>query len=121
MRDQAETFLLRLQRGSGLFGLSSMMPVSQRDGVLLIRPLLDVLPEDLKKYCKDKNIEWVEDPMNDDEDFVRVKIRIITTSANPIILGISAFKDCLNELLSTLGPVKQQFSPKTVWISSSAE
>lgn len=75
MRDQAETFLLRLQRGSGLFGLSSMMPVSMRDGVVLIRPLLDVLPEDLKKYCVKKKVEWIEDPMNQDEDFVRVKIR----------------------------------------------
>ena len=75
LRDQAETFLLRLQRGSGLFGLSAMMPVSQRDGIVLIRPLLDVAPETLKDYCKEKNIDWVEDPMNDDEDFVRVKIR----------------------------------------------
>ena len=75
LRDQAETFLLRLQRGSGLFGLSAMMPVSCRDGVILIRPLLDVAPETLKDYCKKKNIKWVEDPMNDDEDFVRVKMR----------------------------------------------
>ncbi len=75
LRDQAETFLLRLQRGSGLFGLSAMMPVSQRDGILLIRPLLDVAPESLKEYCKKKNIKWIEDPMNDDEDFTRVKIR----------------------------------------------
>ena len=51
------------------------MPVSQRDGVVLIRPLLDVYPEDLKQYCREKDVEWVEDPMNDDEDFSRVKIR----------------------------------------------
>ena len=49
LRDQAETFLLRLQRGSGLFGLSSMLPVSERDKIVLIRPLLDRSPEDLKK------------------------------------------------------------------------
>lgn len=98
MRDQAETFLLRLQRGSGLFGLSAMMPVSQRDGVLLIRPLLDVLPEDLKKYCKDKNIEWVEDPMNDDEDFVRVKIRKFL----PKLREIGLDEQCLSETAKKL-------------------
>ena len=75
MRDQAETFLLRLQRGSGLFGLSAMMPVLQRDGVKLIRPLLDICPEDLKKYCRENNVVWIDDPMNDDDDFSRVKIR----------------------------------------------
>ena len=75
MRDQAETFLLRLQRGSGLFGLCAMMPVSNREGIKLIRPLLNVMPEDLKQYCIEKNIEWIDDPMNDDEDFTRVKIR----------------------------------------------
>ena len=90
MRDQAETFLLRLQRGSGLFGLSAMMPVSQRDDIILIRPLLDVVPEDLKKYCKEKNVEWVEDPMNDDEDFARVKIRKFLPKLKEI--GIDEFR-----------------------------
>lgn len=75
MRDQAETFLLRLQRGSGLFGLSSMMPVSERNGVKIIRPLLDIMPETLRQYCKDKGIVWIDDPMNYDDDFARVKIR----------------------------------------------
>ena len=75
MRDQAETFLLRLQRGSGLFGLSSILPVSNRDNIKIIRPLLDVMPEDLKDYCRAKQVKWIDDPMNQDDDFARVKIR----------------------------------------------
>lgn len=74
-RDQAETFLLRLSRGSGVFGLSGILPVSNRQGISIIRPQLDSSPEDLKHYLKAKNIKWVEDPMNDMDDFVRVKIR----------------------------------------------
>ena len=42
---------------------------------MLIRPLLNTTPEELKQYCKKKNVEWIEDPMNNDEDFARVKIR----------------------------------------------
>ena len=74
-RDQAETFLLRLSRGSGVFGLSGILPVSERNGITIIRPQLDASPDDLKQYLKAKNVSWVEDPMNDITDFVRVKIR----------------------------------------------
>ena len=75
MRDQAETFWLRLIRGSGVFGLSGIAPVSQMKGVTIIRPLLEYSPEELKDYLKAHNIAWVEDPSNQNEDFLRVKIR----------------------------------------------
>lgn len=74
-RDQAETFLLRLSRGSGVFGLSGILPLSERDGITIIRPQLDLSPDDLKKYLIAKNVSWVEDPMNNITDFVRVRIR----------------------------------------------
>ena len=98
MRDQAETFLLRLQRGSGLFGLSSMMPVSNREGIKIIRPLLNVMPEKLKQYCQAKNIEWIKDPMNDDEDFARVKIRKFL----PNLQKIGIDEKCLAETAKKL-------------------
>lgn len=74
-RDQAETFLLRLQRGSGLSGLSGILPVSNRDGLMIIRPQLENTPQELKDFLIAKGIAWVEDPSNQCEDFQRVKIR----------------------------------------------
>lgn len=74
-RDQAETFLLRLQRGSGLFGLSGILPVVERDGIKVIRPQLMDTPQFLRDYLYQRNIQWVEDPSNQCEDFQRVKIR----------------------------------------------
>lgn len=74
-RDQAETFLMRLQRGSGVFGLSGILPLSSRDGITIIRPQLEDDPEELKDYLRTKNVVWIEDPMNESEDFLRVKIR----------------------------------------------
>lgn len=73
--DQAETFFLRLQRGSGLFGLCGMLPVSQLGKMMVVRPLLACEPEDLKDYLRERQIKWVEDPSNQCEDFMRVKIR----------------------------------------------
>ncbi len=75
MRDQAETFLLRLQRGSGLYGLCGILPISQRNGIVIIRPQLEDSPDMLRRYLKERKIEWVEDPSNQCEDFQRVKIR----------------------------------------------
>lgn len=90
LRDQAETFLLRLARGSGVFGLSGIMPVSERNGITVIRPQLDITPEELKQYLKDKQIKWIEDPMNDMSDFARVRIRKFLPSLEEI--GINEAK-----------------------------
>ncbi len=73
--DQIETFLMNLSRGSGLFGLSGMMQESERDGIKILRPLLNVPRSEIKKYCEDNNIKYFVDSMNTDEHYTRVKIR----------------------------------------------
>lgn len=73
--DQIETFLMNLSRGSGLYGLSAMMPESERDGIKILRPLLNVSRAEIKKYCDDNNIKYFIDSMNSDEHYTRVKIR----------------------------------------------
>ena len=73
--DQIETFLMNLSRGSGLYGLSAMLPKSSRDGITILRPLLDVPRAELKQYCDDNNIKYFIDSMNSDDHYKRVKIR----------------------------------------------
>lgn len=73
--DQVETFLMRLQRGSGLEGLCSIREVSKWKNLTLLRPLLHTHPDTLKKYLLDKNIKWIEDESNYNEDFLRVRLR----------------------------------------------
>lgn len=78
--DQAETFLLRLARGSGLDGLSAMRrlapwPVPGFAGLTVSRPLLDIARADLRAYLEALRQPWLDDPMNDDDAFDRVKIR----------------------------------------------
>ena len=72
--DQAETFLLRLARGSGLDGLSAMQAASGKDPVW-IRPLLKVGRQELRDYLTHIGQDWIDDPSNDDKSFERVKIR----------------------------------------------
>ena len=75
MQDQAETFLIRLFRGSGIDGLSSMKVIAENYGLKIIRPFLDIQKETLKKYLLKNNIKWVEDESNSDEKYLRNKIR----------------------------------------------
>ena len=78
--DQAETFLLRLARGSGLDGLAAMRavapwPVAGFAGLSVARPLLGMGRSDLRAYLEARGQDWLDDPMNENEAFDRVKIR----------------------------------------------
>lgn len=87
--DQAETFLLRLARGSGLDGLSAMRPVASWpiagfEGLSVTRPLLGVGRSDLRAWLKARGQAWLDDPMNDDDAFDRVKIRQAQPALNAL-------------------------------------
>jgi tRNA(Ile)-lysidine synthase len=73
--DQAETFLLRLDRGSGLDGLAAMAPVAERDGVRLIRPLLPVPRARLRATLQGMRQSWIDDPSNENPAHARVRMR----------------------------------------------
>ncbi|MFN3938380.1 MAG: tRNA lysidine(34) synthetase TilS [Gemmobacter sp.] len=86
--DQAETVLMRLARGSGVDGLAAMQPRRQALGILWLRPLLAARREALRGWLRDRGIGWVEDPMNADPAFDRVRARRALAHLAP--LGITA-------------------------------
>jgi tRNA(Ile)-lysidine synthase len=73
--DQAETILFRLLRGSGISGLAGMQNVSERNGLVLARPLLDYSKADLIAFCNAKAHPFFEDPSNDDPRLARTRLR----------------------------------------------
>ncbi len=77
LEDQAETFLLRLGRGSGLDGLAAMAPVVERVQMRLIRPLLDVPRARIEATLRAAGQAWVEDPTNRDPAHARVRLRAL--------------------------------------------
>jgi len=74
--DQIENFFIRLLRGSGLTGLSSM-PVKAKynDNLKIIRPFLSLEKKDLKYVTLNYFKTYIKDPSNNDEKFLRVRIR----------------------------------------------
>lgn len=77
--DNAETFMLRLLRGSAAEGLSGMEPVrliDSKSSIRLVRPLLSwARRSDSESYCRMRKVEFLIDEMNEDEKYARVKVR----------------------------------------------
>jgi tRNA(Ile)-lysidine synthase len=75
--DQAETLLMRLLRGSGIAGLAAMARETEREGVFLARPLLDVSKSQLIATLKKAKIGFADDPTNRDTAFTRPRLRAL--------------------------------------------
>lgn len=73
--DQAETFLLRLARGSGVYGLAGMRAEEDVDGVRLVRPLLGVPRRALARLVAEGGLAAIDDPSNSDLRFDRIRMR----------------------------------------------
>jgi tRNA(Ile)-lysidine synthase len=87
--DQLETMIMRLNRGSGLAGLSGIR--AERDG--LARPLLGWRKAELEALVADAGIKAVDDPTNRDDQFDRARLRKSLASADwldPIAANRSA-------------------------------
>lgn len=114
--DLAETFVMRLKRGSGVEGLSAMqakvgvapyqgdkpdmadkdacwtdppppLVAGQSAGFAVVRPCLDMTRADLRHYLRTLKGSWVEDPSNDDPAYDRVRVRQALDSLQALGLG----------------------------------
>ncbi|MFQ6038082.1 MAG: tRNA lysidine(34) synthetase TilS, partial [Candidatus Aminicenantales bacterium] len=73
MNDQAETFFLRLLRGSGLTGLGCIHPVVEEK---IIRPLLFVERGEIEAFLRERGMSFRQDKSNRDRRFTRNRIRL---------------------------------------------
>ena len=73
--DQLETILMHLIRGSGTRGLRGLLPVSQwrseKDGITIIRPLLEISREETSTYCAQNKL----DPRTDESNSSLIPLR----------------------------------------------
>jgi tRNA(Ile)-lysidine synthase len=93
--DQAETFLMRLKRGSGLDGLGAIPERGRWAGIVILRPLLDVPKARLVATLKEQGIPFVSDPSNIDPRFERARVRgsaaaLSALGLSPEALALSA-------------------------------
>lgn len=75
LNDQAETLLLQLFRTATSAGLSAM-PTTKRLGTFLhARPLLSFSRDEIERFAKGSDLNWIEDPSNEDILFDRNFVR----------------------------------------------
>jgi len=75
--DQAETFLDRLTRGSGVYGLAAMRGVEPNGpaGLTILRPLLTLPKDRLEASLTARGVKWCDDPSNHKTEYKRVRLR----------------------------------------------
>ena len=84
--DQAETFLMRLIRGTGTTGLAGIPPTRN----MIIRPLIECGKKEIELYLKSLKIDYAVDSSNLSADYTRNSIRMnllpLLHSFNPDII-----------------------------------
>jgi tRNA(Ile)-lysidine synthase len=78
--DLIENFYIRLIRGSGIKGLTSLQNIYEYNkNFYLLRPLLNFNKQELLTVTKKSYSSWIEDPSNKNDKFLRVRIRKMQT------------------------------------------
>ncbi len=74
-QDQIETFFYRLFRGAGLKGLSAIKRERPFSEGTLVRPMLEFTREEIAAYALHHNLDYIQDPSNEDTVYDRNYIR----------------------------------------------
>ena len=73
--DQAETVIMRILRGSGLYGLSAILPVRRQGALEIVRPMIEVSRKEVLDYLGRNNFSFRVDSTNLEDKFLRNKVR----------------------------------------------
>jgi tRNA(Ile)-lysidine synthase len=97
--DQAETVLYRIMRGSGIAGLSGILPVTNEG---IVRPLLELDRSEIEAWLRNRNVAWREDATNQDRAYARNRLR-----HDILPLLRSTFNPRLDETLANMATLAQ--------------
>ena len=102
LEDQVETFFIRLSRGSGLQGLSSMRQINTiNKGICLARPFLDLKKKELIKISKVVFGKFYKDPTNKNIKYLRTRVRNLKTILEKSGINYDQIIRSINNLASS--------------------
>ncbi|MEO0956773.1 MAG: tRNA lysidine(34) synthetase TilS, partial [Pseudomonadota bacterium] len=102
--DDAETFLIRARAGSSWYGLAGMqelglLPVwPEGRGLKIGHPLLQTPRSELRDYLQARDVQWIDDPSNDNPQFERVRVRQLLKQSPDLMERIARIQSKLKRL-----------------------
>ena len=114
LNDLAETVLMKLSRGSNLFGYSGLQKVVHRGDYIYIKPLLHLKKIDLYQYAKNNHIQFFEDASNADLTYTRNRYRHLVVNQlveeNPLFLDkVMQYSNHLYEAFSFIRSLSKTY------------
>lgn len=73
--DQAETVLMRIIRGAGLYGLSGILPKRKIAGFYIVRPMLELRRKEIETWLKKRKLKSRIDQTNTKDIYLRNRLR----------------------------------------------
>ena len=73
--DLIETVLMRIVRGSNLYGYSGFKKIVEMGDYKIIRPLIHYTKEELERYVQNNNVKYYVDSSNDKDKYTRNRYR----------------------------------------------
>ena len=111
LEDQVETFFIRLSRGSGLQGLSSMKQISKiNENINLARPLLEIKKINLIKISKMIFGKYYKDPSNKNTKYLRTRIRNLKKANEKIGINYDQIFRSIKNLASSRDTLELYFN-----------
>ena len=111
LEDQVETFFIRLSRGSGLDGLSSMKKINKIErSIKLVRPLLDFKKIELIKISKIIFGKYYKDPSNKNTKYLRTRIRNLKEILEKSGINYDQVIKSIKNLASSKDTLEQYFN-----------
>lgn len=92
--DQAETYLMRLLRGAGPDGLACMKEDDTAGDIRILRPMLSLRREEIRRALRADGVPWREDESNRDTSFLRNRVRMDLIPAMNRITDTAVEKIC---------------------------
>jgi len=108
--DQKETFLMRLNHNSNIYGLACMPKILIKKKIRILRPFLDFKKKEIISYLKEKKINWINDPTNTSSKYSRNRLRKILPKLEKKGLTDNKLKKILRRAQNERKKIEKKFT-----------